>query len=416
MKRRSFLEAAAGSAVFPYVAPSTVLGANDRLDVGFIGTGGRAQWLLRHEDFGKTRITAICDLWPQRLNEAVKTHPDGARWARYDDYRRMFEKEKLDAVFVETTTHARVLTMIHALQAGLDVYGEKPLTLTVEEGRILTRAVRRYNRVLQTGTQQRSMPINIYASRLVSSGKIGRIEKVIVCNFLAPEEWTPQPAQPVPEGLNWDCWCNQTELRPYHIQLHRGWARWRDYDGGGQSWGVTGWGTHALDQVQDALGTSGTGPVEIAPEEPGAASKLSLKYANGTVVSLEQEIIKDHQQLGAIFIGSKGRIQIVRGDFTSDPPELRKGAPDSTKEGPGENVFHLNNFFDCVRTRKRPNADVETGHRSTTVCHLVNIARELGRTLRWDPKTETFPGDEAANRLLSRPRRAGYELPGITPD
>ena len=410
MKRRDLLKSAVA---FPYVAASTVRGANDRIEVGIVGASGRAQWLIQHEDFGDARITSICDCYKPRMDEAAKLHPDGGKWSRYQDYRRMFEKEKFDAVFIETTTHARVLIAMHAMQAGLDVYAEKPLTLTVEEGQILIKTVRYYKRVLQTGTQQRSMPINVYASDLVRKGKIGKIEKVIVCNFLAPERWTPKPAEPMPEGLDWDMWCNQTELRPYHPQLHRGWARWWDYDGGGLSWGVSGWGTHSLDQVQAALGTSHTGPVEITPEGPGQTSKVSLKYANGTVVSLEQEIIKDHQQLGAIFVGTKGKLQIVRGDFITEMPELKKGAPDVTKEGPGENVFHLRNFFECIRTRKKPNADVEIGHRSNTVCHLVNMARDLGRKLHWDPKAEKFTGDDEANKLLSRPRRAGYELPKI---
>lgn len=414
MNRRKFLRTSTAATVgFPYVARSTVLGANDRIHIGFIGVGGRATWLIRHEDFGEHRIRAIADCWAPRLTEAVKLHPDGDTWGKYTDYRKMFENEKLDCVFVETTTHARVLIMIHALQAGLDVYGEKPLTLTVHEGQVLTRAVRYYKRVLQTGTQQRSMPINIYASNLVASGKIGKIQKVIVCNFIGPERWKPQPAQPMPEGLDWDAWCNQTELRPYHQLLHRGWARWWDYDGGGLSWGVSGWGTHSLDQVQAALGASLTGPVEIIPEEPGPRCKVTLKYASGTRVCLEQEIIKDHQQLGAIFEGTNGRIQILRGNFVTNRPELKKEAPEPTKEGPGENVFHLRNFFECIQTRQKPNADVEIGHRSNSVCHLINICRDLQRTLRWDPATERFLEDEEANRQLSRPRRQGYELPQI---
>lgn len=411
MNRRSFLRGAA--AAFPYVAAPTVRGANDRVEIGFVGLGGRARWLIQHEDFGEARIVAVADCWQPRLGEAARLHPGGAEWRKYPDHRAMFDREKLDAVFVETATHQRVWVAMQALQAGFDVYAEKPLTLTVEEGRVLTRAVRHYRRVLQTGTQQRSMPINIYASNLVASGRIGKIEKVIVCNFLGPERWTPRPAEPVPEGLNWDLWCNQAELRPYHSLLHRGWARWWDYDGGGQSWGVSGWGTHSLDQVQAALGTSETGPVEIWPVEPGPRGKLAMRYANGTVVSLEQEIIKDHQQLGAIFEGTNGRIQIVRGDFNSNVPELKKGAPDITKEGPGENVFHIRNFIQSVKTRRRPNADVEIGHRSNTVCHLVNICRDLGRRLRWDPEAERFIGDDEANAMLSRPRRKGYELPRV---
>ncbi len=414
MKRRDFLKnSAVAITAFPYVAPATVLGANDRIEIGFVGVGGRGRWMIQHEDFGEARIMAIADCWEARLQQAAKVHPDGDKWAKHTDYRRMFEKQKLDAVFVETTTHARVLIMIQALQAGLDVYGEKPLTLTVEEGRVLTNAVRRYQRVLQTGTQQRSMPINIHASELVRTGKIGRIKEVTVCNFTGPERWTPRPEQPMPEGLNWDEWCNQTELRPYHELLHRSWARWWDYDGGGQSWGVSGWGTHSLDQVHAALGMSESGPVEFIPEEPGPKCRVTLRYATGTLVKLEQEIIKDHQQLGAIFHGANGRIQIVRGNYNADPPELRKAAPDITKEGPGENVFHLRNFFQCMRSRQRPTADVEIGHRSNTVCHLVNICRDLGRRLQWDPIKEKCIGDEEANALLSRPRRKGYELPSI---
>jgi len=415
MDRRRFFSIAAA----PVVLRARVLGlngqpgANDTLRIAFIGLGGRARWMIQNEKFPGAQIVAVADCFLPRCFEAAKLHPDGERWQKYQDYRRMLEKEKLDAVFVETTTHARALIAIHAMQAGLDVYAEKPLTLTVEEGRVLVRAARRYKRIVQTGTQQRSMPINVYASKLVREGAIGKVREVIVCNFLPPRRWEPKPAQPLPEGLDWDQWCNQTELRPYHEELFRRWAIYRDYDGGGQSWGVTGWGTHSLDQVQCALGTDSTGPVEIWPEEPGPQCKVTLRYASGTLLKLEEPIRKDHSQLGAIFVGEKGRIQILRGDFIADPPELKKGAPEMTPEGPGENRFHIENFFASMRTRQAPSADVEIGHRSTIVCHLVNICRELGRKLRWDPRRERFIGDEEANRLLSRPRRKGYELPRI---
>jgi predicted dehydrogenase len=411
MKRRDLIKGAA--LAFPYIAAPTVRGANDRAVLGFIGVGNRARWLLQHEDFGVGRIVAMADINPESMSLTTKIHPDAANWNRYADYRKMLEKEKLDGVFVETPTHARVLICLHAIMAGFDVYAEKPLTLTVEEGQVLTRAVRKHKRILQTGTQQRSMPINIYASELVSSGKFGKIEKVIVCNFLGPERWKDQPAQPMPEGLNWDQWCNQTPLRPYHSKLHRGWATWWDYDGGGQSWGISGWGTHSLDQVQAALGTSLTGPVEIWPVEPGPNGKLAMRYANGTLVSLEEPKIDNHDQLGAHFVGTNGRIQIIRGDFRTDREDLKKGSPDVIKEGPGEDAWHIKNFVDCIKTRKKPNADVEIAHRSTTICHLLNICRDLGRKLEWDPKTERFPKDEEANKLLCRLRRKGYELPQV---
>ncbi len=407
--RRDILKTVA----FPFVAASTVRGANDRVEIGFIGVGLRARWLLRREDMGTARVVAMADINPAVLAETSRYQPDGQVWRPYHDYRRMFENEKLDAVFVETPTHARALICMHAMQAGLDVYAEKPVSLTVHEGQVLTKAARHYRRVLQVGTQQRSIPMNMFASRLVETGKIGRIRKVIVCNFLAPERWVPKPAQPKPPGLDWDQWCNQTELRPYHSALHRGWSNYWDFDGGGQSWGVTGWGTHSLDQVQDALGTSLTGPVEI---RLGDQSKVTLVYASGAEVSLEQPKIDDHQQLGAIFQGTDGEIQILRGDFKTNRPELRQGAPEPTKEGPGESTPHVRNFVECIRSRQLPNADVEIGHRSTVVCHLVNICREVGRTsLAWDPKVERFhgPGADEANAKLSRPRRKGYELPSI---
>ena len=143
----------------------------------------------------------------------------------------------------------------------------------------------------------------------------------------------------MPEGLDWEQWCNQTELRPYHQKLHRNWALWTDYDGGGQSWGVTGWGAHSLDQVQAALGASRTGPVEISPDGPGPRAVVTLRYANGAEVVLEQEIIKDHQQLGAIFLGSKSKLQIVRGDFIPEDTDLKKAAPDVDQRGPGRGCF-----------------------------------------------------------------------------
>jgi predicted dehydrogenase len=413
MKRRDFLRTTTAVTAVPSFIPSHAFGANDRLQIGFIGVGGRARWLIKNEEFPGAEIVAVADCYLPRCDEAAQLRPDGERWKKYQDYRRMFDKEKLDAVFIETTTHARVLVSIHALQAGLDVYAEKPLTLTVAEGRTLVKAVRKYKRVLTTGTQQRSMPQDIYASKLVREGAIGKVRTVIACNFLAPAPWEPKPEQPMPDGLDWDQWCNQTELRPYHKELQFRWALWRDYDGGGQSWGVTGWGAHALDQVQCALGADNTGPVEVWPEEPGPKGKVTMRYASGTLLKLEEPIKKDHSQLGAIFIGDKGRIQILRGTYVPDPPELLKGAPDPTPEGPGENRYHIKNFFDCVRSRKRPNADVEIGHRASTVCHLMNICREVGRKLQWDPRAEKFVDDAEANKLLSRPRRKGFELPRI---
>jgi predicted dehydrogenase len=425
MNRRQLLRrsAVAASAVaIPTLIPRGALaqpgrpGPNDRIRVAFIGLGGRARALLTQEDISQAQVVAFCDCEVGRAEGAVKLKPEFAQAAVYQDYRKMYEKTKLDAVFVETTCHARVLTMIHALQAGLDVYGEKPLTLTIAEGRTLVKAVRKFNKILQTGTQQRSMPINRFASKLVREGALGKIHTVIACNFEGGRDWAPKPGGAVPQGLDWDAWCNQAPLRPYLRELHRDWGWIWDYDGGGQMWGVTGWGTHAYDQIQCALGTDDTGPVEVWPEDSGPMCKVTMRFANGTLVKLHGAKRKGFDDLGAIFEGEKGKIEILRGSCKADPPDLLKGAPgNSPLCKPGESTDHLKNFFECLRSRKLPNADVEIGHRATTFCHLVNLCRELGRKFKWDPVTEKVVGDDAANksRFITRERRKGYELPVI---
>jgi len=420
MNRRYFLMSAAATATTGLAAQkkARILGANDRIRLGFIGLGGRATWLIKNEEFPGAEIVALADCFYPRCLQAAQLKPEGEKWKKYHDYRQMFDKEKLDAVFVETTTHARALVAIHAMQAGLDVYAEKPLTLTVSEGRTLVQAARKYNRVLTTGTQQRSMPINMYASRLVRQGAFGGIHTVTVCNFEPPKAWTPQAEQPMPDGLNWEQWINQTEMRPFHSDLIKKWAWYADYDGGGQSWGVTGWGAHSLDQVQAALGTDETGPVEMWTEEKGEQAKVTMKYASGTLLKLEgTKRPADHSDLGAIFRGERGTIEIKRGTILIEPAhvaaEFKGYVPEDLPEGPGENRYHIENFLTSVRTRLRPAADVEIGHRSSTLCHLVNITRQLGRKLKWDPVAERFESDEQANALLSRPRRKGFELPKI---
>jgi predicted dehydrogenase len=422
MKRREFLRHSLSTAAvltFPMLLPSHALagkgkvGPNDRIQVGFIGLGGRARWILKDEALPGAEVVAVADCFLPRCDQAAKQTPGSEKWRKYQHYPNMLEKEKLDAVFVETTTHARVLALIHAMQAGCDVYAEKPQSLTIAEGRVLVKAVHKYKKVLQTGSQQRSMPINRHASELVRNGAIGRIHTVIVCNFAGPKVYKPKPTEPVPDGLDWDHWCNQTELRPYTSELQNGWSDFADYDGGGQVWGVSGWGTHSLDQVQCAIGMDRTGPVEIWPEDSGPMCKVTMRYANGLLVKLEGKN-RGMEDLGAIFVGDKGKIEILRGDYTSDPVELRKEAPPVTPQGPKESIPHIQNFFDCIRSRKLPNADVETGHRATSLCHLVNICRTVQRKLKWDPKAEKFESDAQPNQLLSRSRRKGYELPKLT--
>ncbi len=421
--RRRFLKAASAALAAPYWIPARVLsapgrpGANDRIRVGLIGAGHRSEALIK-ESPADLQLVAVadCDLRMIAHYLPIYRKHEGSIVAKecssYQDYRQMLAKEKLDAVFVATTTHARVLACLHAMQAGLDVYAEKPLTLSIEEGQYLVRAERKYGTVFQTGTQQRSIAINNFGSDLVRSGAIGKVRVVKCPNFPGPRPLPQLAAQPTPPEMNWDLWCNQTELIPFSSELHPGlgrWARFRPYCG----WLVTGW-VHAFDQVQRALGTDETGPVEVWPEEAGPDGRVSLRYATGTVLKLDMPENKG-PRMGGIFVGEKGKIEINRNRLASNPPELIAGAPAPADKSEYASVSHehIRNWVECMRTRKKTVAPATVGHRSTTICHLIDICRELGRKLQWDPVKEEFVGDPEANALCSRPRRKGYELPQI---
>ena len=383
-------------------------GANEQILIGFIGTGSRARQLM--DQMPKAgRIVAIADCYQKRMTETLKEK--GTNWRTYQDYRRMLDDEQLDAVVVATPDHGRTLPCIHAVQAGLDVYAEKPLTAYIQEGRHLVNAVRKYDRVFQVGTQQRTMEINQYCCNLVHTGEIGEVKTVVAVNYKGPMRYEHLEREPVPAGDNWDMWCGPTDLRPFNHELQFRWSKWRSYSGGQ----MTNWGAHGVDQIQSALGKSHTGPTEIWPESSGPHGKVSMRYDDGTLVRFELE---KGPLGGAIFVGSQCKLEISRNRFATNPTDFLNDAPEPAVrekwEGPGWIARpHIENWLDCIKTRERPNADVEIGHRSVTVCHLANIAREIGRPLHWDPKTEKFVNDPEANQLLERPRRSGYELPKV---
>ena len=383
-------------------------GANEQILIGFIGTGNRARQLM--DQMPKPgRIVAIADCFQKRMTETLKEK--GTNWRTYQDYRRMLDDEQLDAVVVATPDHGRTLPCIHAVQAGLDVYAEKPLTAYIQEGRHLVNAVRKHDRVFQVGTQQRTMEINQYCCNLVHTGGIGEVKTVVAVNYKGPMRYERLEREQVPAGDNWDMWCGPTDLRPFNHQLQFQWMKWRSYSGGQ----MTNWGAHGVDQIQSALGKSHTGPTEIWPESAGPDGKVSMRYDDGTLVRFELE---KGPMGGAIFVGSQCKLEISRNRFATNPGDFLNDAPEPAVrekwEGPGWIARpHIKNWLDCIKTRERPNADVEIGHRSVTVCHLTNIAREIGRPLHWDPKSENFVNDPEANQLLERPRRAGYELPKV---
>ena len=432
LSRRQFVRCGAGLAAAglaaPYIIPSGVLafqgrlGANDKIGLAGIGVGRQGSADMNHARGMKdVRIVAVADVSrPQAERVAGKL---GA--LPYTDYRQLLDRKDVDAVITATPDHWRALVCIHACQAGKDIYAEKPMSLTIREGRLMVQAVRKYGRVFQTGSQQRSMAANRFGCELIRNGRIGKIESVIGHNYPSPWECS-LPGQPVPDGLDWDMWCGPTEVVPYHPDLaapraQPGWISFRPYSGGE----MTGWGAHGLDQVQWALGMDDTGPVEVwtegepfrpptytRPESRARGDKecshpmIFYRYANGVTLKL------DHGNPGgAIFIGDKGRIEIFRNRVTSNPPELVKEPIRENEIHLDQSGDHMRNWLDCIKSREKPVADVEVGHRSTTLCHLGNIARWAGRPLRWDPVREEFVGDREANRYLDRPRRKPYTLP-----
>jgi len=392
-----------------------VIGANDAIRVGFIGVGGRGALLL--DQLPETgRIVAAADC---NLPRAEKCRADrGAAWDVTADYRRVLDRDDIDAVVVATGDFQRVLPCIEACAAGKDVYAEKPLSLSIREGRALVSAVRRHDRVLQVGTQQRSMAINRLACGLVRDGKLGRIEEVRAINYSGPRDAPAEgfPEEPVLAGLDWDTWLSQAAFRPFNRQW-LGWMQWRDFSGGQ----MTNWGAHGLDQIQWALGADDTGPVAVEPLGAGPNAPVRLRYADGTVVNLVIEQGKGPMG-GAVFVGERGKLEINRNKVTSNPPEIARDLLAALDEAEEERRWsdqtalwqarwHMEDWFDAMRSRRRPVADVEIGHRSVSVCHLVNIARRVGRPLEWDPAAERFVGDDLA-ALLDPPRRPGHELPG----
>ena len=418
---------AAPAFALPYLIPAGVLaapgkpGANDRIGVGYVGVGRRAQQLMKLP--AEAQMVAVSDIYRDRAEKVAAAHKCRA----YTDYRKLLESKDIDAVVVATPDHWHALPSIHACQAGKDVYCEKPLTLTIVEGRRMVEAARKYERVVQTGSQQRSMAANRTACELIRNGRIGKIQRVIGFNYPSPWNCALRGGR-APAGLDWDTWCGPTELRPFNQDIFTpraspGWISFRAYSGGE----MTGWGAHGLDQVQWALGTDESGPLEIWTEgsqfDPptyalpesrrrgdtaGSHPTVKFRYAGGIILELA-----NGPHGGAVFIGEHGKITIDRGKCKVEPEELAHQPAKETDVRLYVSDHHLQNWIDCIKSRKRPVADVEIGHRTATVCHLGNIARWTGRRLHWDPKKELFRGDDAANALLQRPRRKPFQLPEI---
>lgn len=381
---------------------------SNRVRLGIIGTGNRGNLLIDQLPPGSEIVTASdCNM--RRAEESAAKRK--AAWELHQDFRRLLDRKDIDGVIVSTGDHQRVRIFILVCQAGKDVYAEKPLTLYVTEGRALVKAVARYSRVFQVGSQQRSMAMNRVACAFVRNGGLGRLYFVQGANYTSSR---PIPdnlgEQPTPAELNWDQWLAQAPFRPYHEKIHRGWMGWRDYSGGE----MTNWGAHGLDQIQSALGRDETGPQELWPLAESTPNALAFRYAGGVTVRLE--LPPGDINGGAIFVGEKGRVEITRNNFRTDPPGLIKEIPpkeevDKWQRAQWQAQYHMQEWVDCMKTRRQPSATAEIGHRSCSLAHILNITRQLNRRLRWDPTTERFD-DSEAQALLHRTPRKGFELPG----
>ena len=437
LNRREFLKrsAAVASVVFgsPTVVPASVFGANapsNRIVVGCIGVGRMGLADMKEVlGFKQAQIVAVCDVDSKRVKHAqqlVERHyaaqsTSGAYngCAGYKDFRELFARKDIDAVTISTPDHWHALPAIGAAKAGKDIFLQKPLTLTIEEGRVLSDTIQRYGRVFQVGSQQRSESEFRFACELVRNGRIGKLQTVKV-GFGTDPGTSPQPTMLIPENLDYDMWlgpvpwAEYTEKRvhPQNDYGRPGWLRIQDYGAGM----ITGWGSHHLDIAQWAMDTELTGPVEIVGQaeypkdglwDVHGEFRIEYTYANGIKLICADN--KKNKQ-GILFEGTEGWVYIKRGQLDTHPKSLL-----TSTIGPNEtNLYksnnHKANFLECIKSRAQTIAPVEVGHRSCTVCLLGDLAMRLGRKLKWDPDQEQFINDAETNRMLSRPMRSPWHL------
>ena len=426
LSRRQWLARAAATSTLMAAAqfiPRRAFGASERIQLGFIGCKNRGMQNL--EGFGiigrqagqwPVDAAALCDVDAKVLAATARTVEKVARApSTFGDWRRMLERKDLDAVVISVPDHWHALMTIEACRAGKDVYCEKPLTLFVTEGRKMVEVARQTGRVVQTGSQQRSDDRFRLACELARNGKLGRLTTILV-GIPRPNHATQAvPDSDPPPELDYDLWLGPAPWRPYNVnRVHYNFRFFWDYSGGQ----MTNFGAHHLDIAQWALGMDDSGPQTIEgtgtfpPQkelcEVTDTCRVTFTYAGGVQVVLgqQQPDIPDQVTL----IGDRGRIHVTRTRITADPPELLKAELGSGDVRLEVSKNHYQNFLDCIRTRKRPVADVEIGHRTATVCHLGNIAIRLGRKITWDPVREQIVGDAQAAAMLSRPYRAPWKL------
>jgi predicted dehydrogenase len=451
LNRRKLLESAAiGTAGLaavaisaPYIVPARVFSAeapSNRITVGIIGTGNRGFEILKTLLNDKTaQVVAVCDvnrasfgyrddkqfLGRDPARQLVNDHyakdvPSGKfnGCDIYTDFREVLARKDIDAVAIVVPDHWHGVMTVMACKAGKDIYCEKPMSLTIAQGRAMVDAVRQNKRVLQTGSHERSNPRTMHAIELVRSGKIGKLKKITTFvgfnNKVGPGPgWQPMP---VPEGFDYETWLGPAPDAPFHQD--RCLYRFRfnyDYSGGQ----VTNFGAHSNDMAQWALGADNSGPTEVELLEakflPAGSlfnTALETKFRVGYASGVEVICQTDKSQVGARFEGTDGMVQTGYGGFFTEPESLKGSFVEPKDLQQFAVAAHVRNFLDCVRSRQDPVARVEIGHRSASVCHLGNIAVRLGKKkiLQWDPEAERFTNDDDANGMLSRPMRGPWKV------
>ncbi|MBB3838421.1 putative dehydrogenase [Runella defluvii] len=458
VSRRKFLEltakGAAASTVIgvPTIVPASVFGKNapsNKINIGQIGCGriGRDHDMVGTMQHDAARMIAVCDLDKNRLVDGKKLvesyyakKTGNANYVdakMYDDYREMLLNKDIDAVIISTPDHWHSQPAIEAALAGKDVYLQKPTSLTIAEGRMLSDIIQKKGTVLQVGTQQRSSPQFRIAAELVRNGRIGKLHTVKV-GLPGDPSGPAAPAMPVPAGFNYDMWLGSTPEVPYtEIGVHPqkgygrpGWLRLEQYGAGM----ITGWGQHHFDSAAWGMDTELTGPISVQAVAEFPKSGLwnvhgdfmvKAEYANGITMYTSGGFPN-----GIRYEGTEGWIWVSRGDYVasaSDPVSREKSSKALDASDPkiltsviSENEIHLyksdeqhGNWLECIKTRKAPISPVEIGHRACSVCLISHIAMKLPRKLQWDPKTERFVNDKEANAMLSRSQRKPYGTTNI---
>ena len=444
LNRRSFLKrttAAAAATAFPAIVPSRVFGETapgNRITMAFIGVGNQGtndlQGFLSDD---RIQVVAVCDVnrespgywsgsvrgrdYAKRLVDSYYTEkneiPNYKGCDMYEDFRDVLARKDIDVVEIATPDHWHAALVVAAARAGKDIYCQKPLSLTITEGRAMVNAVKRYGRILQTGSQQRSDYNFRRACELVRNGRIGKLETVKcglpggTTDYSGGLGVSTDPA-PVPEGFNYDLWLGPAPAAPYcparcHVNF-----RWvLDYSGGQ----LTDWGGHHPDIAQWGMGTEDTGPVKVINAKGKFADGplwntateyyFECIYANGVKL-----IISNRVPGGVTFKGTDGTVWANRGAHKASSPEIMNSIIGPNEIHLYESNDHFRNFIDCVISRREPIAPVETAHRSITLAHLGNIAMMTGRDLTWDPEAEQCVNDPGANTLLGRSWRAPWHI------